>query len=514
MTSTADDGGPAALPDGGTRAGVTGQSSLPEVARAVEALEVAVADVTRVDPRDLPSAYQIALLRDVEAAARRLAGAQARLLACVETGGLWAAEGARSFAAWVRTEMGTSAPRATALTRTARALRDHLPLAAAALAAGQISAEHAQILARHATGSAARIAALDHPDIGQAFLVEQAATLDGSDFTRIVRAWAVAADPESADRSYADDLDREELVLAKALRGWHIQGWAEDSDGAVIATVLDAVIGAPAADDTRTSAQRRAAALVALARMALDSGAVQPGASIRPHLRVHVGFDTLTALAGAQEPAERPVECAAECHPTGSGDQACEEAAPINRAAGDGVVVIPGELDHARLVGVAPGELDDGTPLPPAVLARLACDGELARVIFGPASEVLDVGRAQRIFPPGQRRAVIARDRHCQFPGCDAPPAQGEIHHSIWWYAHHGTTRVSDGVLLCWYHHAYVHANAITIVRDAAVNSPRRSAPTGSTGPGGTPRWRFYRRSGTEITMTDRFDQRLLRDSA
>lgn len=474
------------------------RAAVPFVVTAVETLGAALEELTRLEPRDLPSAHLLALVRDLDDAARRLSAVQARVLAAVETDGLWAARGARSFAAWVRSETGASAPRAGAVTRTARALRDHLPLTATALATGRITAEHAQILARHATATPARIAALGNPEVGEQFLVDAATGMDATDFSRVVRAWSVAADPESADRDYASDLDREELVLARALRGWHLQGWLEDADGAALAAALDAYTGTPAAEDTRTTAQRRAAALVALARMALDTGALQPGASIRPHLTVHVGHQTLSALADAQipdagSPAPEPSQALADASDDLTGP-------PDRDPAGD--VTIPGELDHTRLAGHAPAELDDGTPIPGALLARLACDSELARVIFGSASEVLDVGRAQRLFPPAQRRAVIARDRCCQYPGCDAPPSQGEIHHSIWWYAQHGSTRAADGVLLCWWHHAYVHANAITIVRGAMPDPDR-------------PHWRFYRRNGGEvIASSPSSNRRALRDTA
>ncbi|HLS02908.1 MAG TPA: HNH endonuclease signature motif containing protein, partial [Beutenbergiaceae bacterium] len=94
-----------------------------------------------------------------------------------------------------------------------------------------------------------------------------------------------------------------------------------------------------------------------------------------------------------------------------------------------------------------------------------ACDSSLMRVVFGPESTILDAGRNQRIFPAHQTRAIIARDRHCQFPGCDEPPQHGEIHHSLWWWKHHGKTNVSQGILLCWHHHGYVHDHNITITR-------------------------------------------------
>src|SRR5699024_8854452 len=67
---------------------------------------------------------------------------------------------------------------------------------------------------------------------------------------------------------------------------------------------------------------------------------------------------------------------------------------------------------------------------------------------------------------------------------CDAPPGEGEIHHSLWWYAHGGDTAVSNGVLLCWAHHDYVHQHTVSI-----------SALTG----GG---WQFRRSDGGVIASS------------
>ena len=73
-------------------------------------------------------------------------------------------------------------------------------------------------------------------------------------------------------------------------------------------------------------------------------------------------------------------------------------------------------LSPAALTGEAIGggpRFEDGTPVPRALLDRLACDSEINRVIFGPQSQVLDVGRAERTFKGPRRAAVVARDRHC-----------------------------------------------------------------------------------------------------
>jgi len=49
--------------------------------------------------------------------------------------------------------------------------------------------------------------------------------------------------------------------------------------------------------------------------------------------------------------------------------------------------------------------------------------------VLGAASEPLDVGRATRLIPPAIRRALIARDRGCAFPGCRRPPRWCDAHH-------------------------------------------------------------------------------------
>src|SRR5690625_7785744 len=83
------------------------------------------------------------------------------------------------------------------------------------------------------------------------------------------------------------------------------------------------------------------------------------------------------------------------------------------------------------MTGIDPATLEDGTPVSPALLARLACGSGLSRVVFGPDSQVLDVGREQRIFPAHMVKAIIARDRHCRAPDCDAPPGAGESHQAL-----------------------------------------------------------------------------------
>ncbi|WP_261576578.1 HNH endonuclease signature motif containing protein, partial [Frankia gtarii] len=104
-----------------------------------------------------------------------------------------------------------------------------------------------------------------------------------------------------------------------------------------------------------------------------------------------------------------------------------------------------------------------GLPLPRSVLARLSCDAEISRIILDPAGIPLDVGRSTRVVPPQLRRALVARDRGCSFPGCDRPPSWCEAHHVTHW-THGGVTALHNLTLLCGHHHRQVHHDGWTIV--------------------------------------------------
>jgi hypothetical protein len=52
--------------------------------------------------------------------------------------------------------------------------------------------------------------------------------------------------------------------------------------------------------------------------------------------------------------------------------------------------------------------------------------------------------------------ALVIRDRHCRFPGCDRPAAWGEGHHLHPWQAG-GPTSITNLVLLCSRHHHLLH---------------------------------------------------------
>lgn len=110
----------------------------------------------------------------------------------------------------------------------------------------------------------------------------------------------------------------------------------------------------------------------------------------------------------------------------------------------------------ALRTGLGAATLDYGTPLSAADARRWACDAKIIPLVLGGASEPLDVGRALRTVPLPIRRALIARDRGCAFPGCDRPPGMCQAHHCQHW-ADGGATSLENCVLLCETHHRHVH---------------------------------------------------------
>jgi hypothetical protein len=119
-------------------------------------------------------------------------------------------------------------------------------------------------------------------------------------------------------------------------------------------------------------------------------------------------------------------------------------------------------IDHATLRGERADlasivtDIDGIGPVNPESIRRLACDGVARRVLVDAAGEVLDLGRRTRTVTDAQRRAVVARDRHCRFPGCRRSSRSCQVHHLVFW-DDGGASDMHNLCLLCWFHHRVVH---------------------------------------------------------
>lgn len=149
-----------------------------------------------------------------------------------------------------------------------------------------------------------------------------------------------------------------------------------------------------------------------------------------------------------------------------AGARAVDDDGQVATSGGARVVVT---IDHEVLIGRLGGAgIDEsGTAISAGTARRLACDAEILPMVLGGPSEPLDVGRAKRLVDRGPRRAVIHRDRHCTFPGCDRPPSWCDVHHvRPWWLG--GGTSLSNSALLCRRHHTVVHRDGLVAAVGAA----------------------------------------------
>ncbi|NKE56150.1 DUF222 domain-containing protein [Lentzea sp. PSKA42] len=100
--------------------------------------------------------------------------------------------------------------------------------------------------------------------------------------------------------------------------------------------------------------------------------------------------------------------------------------------------------------------LDNRERIPAADARQLACNAGVIPLVLGERSQPLDIGRKARTFPAAIRRVLVARDQGCAFPGCDRPPKHCDAHHVRFW-SNGGGTSVDNAVLLCRNHHRLIH---------------------------------------------------------
>ena len=72
-------------------------------------------------------------------------------------------------------------------------------------------------------------------------------------------------------------------------------------------------------------------------------------------------------------------------------------------------------------------------PISSRTVERLACDSSIARVLLDSQSVVIDVGRSRRVVSAPARKALVARDGHCRWTGCERPASWSAAHR--WWAA-------------------------------------------------------------------------------
>jgi hypothetical protein len=336
---------------------------------------------------------------------------------------------AGSTASWCRHELRLTGGDAAGRVRIARRRHD-LAEPLERVAGGGVSFEQLRAIS-HA------VQPLDHsPDQQQQaveVLTDLAAAADPGLIRAAGRRLRDFVDPDGSlaerDRQFA----RRQLRLSPLLDGMTAVDGLLDPEATATLTAALAPLMVPAGPgDDRSSAQRRADALTEVAALALRTGDLSRLSGTPAALDVVV---PLGALTDGTEP--RP----------GSGEpRSGQPARPRS----------PACLDAAELFGLVVDH-----PGAPATLARddvrrLACDSAIGRILLGPDSVPVDLGRRVRLFTADQRRALALRDGGCRFPGCTRPPRFTDAHHLLSWLTG-GATDLDNGLLLCRHHHRTVH---------------------------------------------------------
>jgi hypothetical protein len=128
----------------------------------------------------------------------------------------------------------------------------------------------------------------------------------------------------------------------------------------------------------------------------------------------------------------------------------------------DDEVIVTRDRPHLQvLVGADVCRLADGPALAVETACRMGCEGTMAVLVGDDEGNPLHLGDTTPVVNRRQKRALLARDRHCRFPGCTARHYL-HAHHVVHW-ARGGRTCISNLLLLCSRHHHLVHEGGFTV---------------------------------------------------
>jgi len=405
-------------------------SSHPILGCARQVVEV-VKDVAGVQPVFMTTGEKQAALVELARAEARLTELRLRVLAAADDVG--EAAGARDAGAWVSHATQADPQAARAEWHLAKAL-DRREQVAAGMREGRVSVAQARVITRGLD---------DLPSsLGPELAVRAEETLVGfcdrhrpSELRRLAARILDVVAPEIAEAELAKRLEAEENTAREkaSLRfrrlgdgRTRITGTLPDAVAARFTACLDAY-GNPRRDHLNSDGQG-----------AGPFGPTSAGATgelIPLHRR---RAHALIALLEALDPRQLPEH----------GGEAT-------------TVVVTISLDQLRTDLATAGLLDPTgesgqIDISAAHARRLACTAAILPAVLNGQGEVLDLGRAQRLFTRAQRRALRLRDQHCRAEGCTISATWTEAHHLKPW-SEGGRTDLNDAVSLCSHHHHRIH---------------------------------------------------------
>lgn len=310
----------------------------------------------------------------------------------------------------VSTALRLSAGTAQSRIDVARTLVNHLPNTCSALATGDISLAHANVIAKE-TAAAIRDGLTDY----QIFEVEQRAIAHAEFHTPAqvanqVRTSLARIAPETFEDTVARARDTRRVSCYNDSDGMStVVAILPAADAQIVMNAIESFIrltgadienkdGSLGAKDVRSTDMKRADALTAIATASLSSSPVTPH---RRPISINVTIDLPTLLGLAENP----------------------------------------------------GQLAGYGAIPASIARELASDGKWKRFITDPQTgTLLDYGRESYEPPQALKDFLIARDRTCRFPGCRRSAALSDLDHAQSW-DEGGSTSAENLGALCRRHH-------------------------------------------------------------
>lgn len=407
-------------------------------------LDQALKAVADTSPTFMSATDKAEALRELVRLESRLTELRLRVMADADD--VAAGTGARDVADWLAREARLRPEDARADLRLALALDRARPEVGAALRAGEMTPPQAHVVVRALDDLPASVPA-EVVGAAERALVGHAARFAPKQLARIGRHVLTVVAPQIADEAEARRLEAEESDARRRTR----LSLRRTGDGTTRLSALlpDAI------------ATRLAHYLEAFANPRRDGVPSSPtGAPAdAAHAGCATGDDPVARLSYPRRLGEAFGQLVESLDPRRlplhGGDATTLlvtislESLRSGLGAGDllGGGTVPRDADHDPCAGE---HLSAGD------VRRLACTAGLVPVVLGGASEMLDLGRARRLFTAAQRRALLLRDRTCRAEGCDIPGTWAEAHHWVPW-ASDGPTDLANGVLLCSHHHHRAH---------------------------------------------------------
>ena len=401
------------------------------IVAAVGSVRSTLKSVGDANPTFMTTDDKATALAELVRAEGQLAELRLRILA--DAGDLAQASAAKDAAGWLAKMTRTRFADARADLVLAKALDAEDQVLATAMREGRASLAQAHVIHRAVAALPARIDA-DTVAQAEAHLVEQAAHFGPTELGRLGRHILDVVAPEIAEEAEARRL---------------------------------AELEANAAEKTRMTMRRLGDGTTRISGRVPDAAANRLATYLEAHSNPRAGADTLKGESSSDPFTRLP-------YPKRMGQafiQFLETADPgrLPVHGGDAttvVVTIPlaslqAELGTADLLGsgLVPGDELTGDLLTAAQARRLACTARILPAVLGGDSIPLDLGRGRRLFSPGQRKALLIRDKTCRADGCDVPGTWCDAHHLDPWSTG-GRTDLDNGLLLCNHHHHRAHDTA------------------------------------------------------